>query len=763
MNMKIYEEDLKESIKNAEKRATNIYGTTVLEVEHVFLTILKEDFNVQTILNIAGVSYELLKERIELYCKNNVNIDEAPLKHSNSLKNTLKRAKEDKQGDKVDCIDFIITATKVKNNISDILKDEKITAKAIMDAEKQLENDIRESLYEDEIMFYENEELYYDGVVDRHTSNINDTNILNFAVNLSELARENKLNKSYGRNDVINQCLEALEKKQKRNVLLIGQPGVGKSNIVEGLAYKIPTKNIYSFDLNKIASGTKYRGDLELRMNAIIDFLKNEDVIGFFDEAHMLRNGVGSEDGLSLMNVLKPSMARNEVQLIFATTNEEHQRHLDKDRAFLRRCSLIEVNEPDKETSCMIMEKFAKTHNAKISKKDIEYIYGNAKRYISNRYMPDIGIEILDTCYAKAKMNTHSGHHLDIKERLMKLEEQKFDIVENSKYEKVFDVKKEEAHLKKLLSINKNRPINKISINEDIIKAVFAKNYKIHINEPLTYDNYQQDLNRLNTKIIGQSHQLSTILEKIVVNKHTELDKPCSFFLLGPTGVGKTKTVKEIAKKYYNNNLLRIDCSEYQEAFSISNLIGSPIGYVGNEQGGILTNHLIYNPHCVVLFDEIEKGHPSIYNLLLSMLDEGYIKDKKGNIAYAKNALIFFTSNVGYSDSVTPIGFDAKPVNNTKDISKQFKKEFLNRIDEIVYYNYLTKKDYKQFLEQLISRTRNTHKDIKIIFSKNFKEEIINTAFDKGYGIRYLEGTFKKNVLKKIIFSKMQSKKMVRV
>lgn len=761
--MKIYHDEMLESIKNAEKRAKNIYGTTVLEVEHIFLTILKEHFNIQTILNIAGISHELLKDRIELVCKDNVNINESPLKYSTALKNTLKRAKEDKQGELVDCIDFVIAATKIKSNITDLLKDEKVTAKTIINAEKQLEEDIRHSLYEDEFMFYEDEdELFYDGV-EKKESNVNDTNVSNFSTNLSELAKENKLNKSYGRSDIIDQCIESLQKKQKRNILLIGQPGVGKSNIVEGLAYKLTNKNIYSFDLNKIASGTKYRGDLELRMNAIIDFLKNENVIGFFDEAHMLRNGVGSEDGLSLMNVLKPAMARNEVQLIFATTTEEHQRILDKDKAFMRRCSIIDVNETDQATSCMIMEKFAKTHNAKISTQNLEYIYRNAKKYIPNRYMPDIGIEILDTCYAKAKMNTHGGYQLDIKEQLMALEQQKYEIVDKAEYDKVLKLKEEEKKLKKLLSINSKRPIKKVKIDQNIIDTVFRKNYKVKIHEPLSYETYQNDLAELNKKIIGQGDQLSIILEKIVTNRYTESEKPSSFFLLGPTGVGKTKTVKEIAKKYYNNNLLRIDCSEYQESFNISNLVGSPVGYVGNEQGGILTNHLINNPHSVVLFDEIEKAHPSIYNLLLSMLDEGHISDKKGNIAYAKNALIFFTSNVGYSNNPTPIGFDVKPVNNTKDISKQFKKEFLNRIDEIIYYNYLTKKDYEQFLEQMISKTRVKYKGIKIAFSKNFKEKIINTAFDKGYGIRYLENIFEKQVIKKIVFSKMQAKKMVKV
>jgi ATP-dependent Clp protease ATP-binding subunit ClpC len=608
------------------------------------------------------------------------------------------------------------------------------------------------------------DELFIDGFVgNEKTKNSTKTDIEKYAINLSRLAKNNKLPKSYGRNKEIDACLEILEKRQKRNIMLIGHPGVGKSNVVEGLAQKISDKTIYSFDPNKIVSGTKYRGDLEKRIEYIVDFLKKEDVIGFFDEAHMLKNGVGYEDGISLMNVLKPAMARNEVQLIFATTHSEHQRFLDQDKAFMRRCTTVQINETNQQTTELILNKFAQQHNLKIKKEDISYLYKNTKKYISNRYMPDVAIEVLDACYAKAKMSEHGKDILDVKEKLMAIEEKKYEIVDKAMYDKVLKIKKEEQELNKLLSVNKKRLIKKLKVNQDIINKVFEHNFNIHIKENISYDSYKNDLTVFNKKIIGQQTQITQILERYLISQYNEREKPTSFFLLGPTGVGKTKTVKEIAKHFYNNNLLRIDCSEYQSSHAIDNLIGSPTGYVGNEKGGVLTNHLINNPYSVVLFDEIEKAHPSMYNLLLSMLDEGFIKDKKGNTAYAKNALIFFTSNIGYSKSSTPIGFDAKPFDNTKDITKQFKKEFLNRLDEIVYYNYLSKNDYKKFLDVLIQKYRNKYKDIRINFSLSFKEDIINTASDQGYGIRYLENIFEKDVLKKIVFAKMKKQKTVKI
>ena len=602
-----------------------------------------------------------------------------------------------------------------------------------------------------------------------------------YGTNVTQLAIDKKLDPVIGREEEILRVVQILGRRRKNNPVLVGEPGVGKTAIVEGLASRIIEGNvpvtlqgkiIYTLELSTIVAGTKYRGQFEERMKAIVDeLIENPNVIIFIDELHTIMGAGGSTGSLDASNIIKPALSRGEIRCIGATTFDEFRESIESDGALDRRFQKVVIEPPSLEETVEILShlrhKYSDFHNVNYSDEIIDMIVKVADQYMMDRYFPDKAVDILDEV-GSYKHLTHIKIPKKIKNlesKLAEKEKEKKDAVKTQQYELAARMRDVCLNLKSKIEneykIWKTELSEvKMDITEDDILYVISKATGIPV-EKITDKEHKNLLGinkHLSSKVIGQDDAINKISMTIQRNRVgiRKRDRTMgNFIFLGPTGVGKTQLAKELSSYMFNSDddLIRVDMTEYMEPHSVSKLIGSPPGYVGHESGGFLTEQVKRKPHSVILFDEIEKAHPEVFNVLLQMLDDGYLTDSLGRSIDFRNCLVILTSNTGsrkVQDFGSGIGFGTKTVAEeqqaekdiiNKALKKKFAPEFLNRIDEVIVFNSLTKNVVMSILNKECKELAENLKEVgeyTLKINKAAKNIILDQGFDPKYGARPL-------------------------
>tara|TARA_B100000700_G_scaffold330997_1_gene460643 strand:+ start:3096 stop:5120 length:2025 start_codon:yes stop_codon:yes gene_type:complete len=603
----------------------------------------------------------------------------------------------------------------------------------------------------------------------------------NFSTDLTALARAGELDPVIGRKKEIKRIAQTLCRRKKNNPVLIGEPGCGKTAIVEGLSIMLSRgegprplldKRIVSLELTSLVAGTKYRGQFEERMKAVIDELKNnKDVIIFIDELHTVVGTGNSSGSLDAANIFKPALARGEVQCIGATTLNEYREKVEKDGALERRFQKVSIAPTSTEETLTILKqikhKYESHHKVNYSEEALESCVKFAERYINERQFPDKAIDILDEVGAKFQIEVKYPKSIEnLKTKIAKLKEEKMKVVKTQNYEKAADIRDSERKLvtdleKLKLKWEKDQDLKRTEITVDSIMEVVSDITKIPLSR-LDIGEKKELLNledKLRGVVIGQETAVSKISKAIKRNSVgiKDTNRPIgSFIFLGPTGVGKTYLAKQLSSHVFGSeeSLIRVDMSEFQEKHALSRLIGSPPGYVGYNEGGQLTEKVRNNPYSLILFDEVEKAHPDIFNLMLQILDDGYITDSSGRKINFKNTLIIMTSNIGVKkvqDWGEGIGFSTKAKEQHKEehmrslISKSlrntFNPEFLNRIDEVVIFESLKVVDLQKIVKIQLAelKIRLKEKDYDFSFGPTVIKHISEEGYDEKYGARPLQ------------------------
>ena len=601
--------------------------------------------------------------------------------------------------------------------------------------------------------------------------------ISDLGVDFTQRARENKIDPVIGRKNEIERIIEILCRKTKNNPVLIGEPGVGKSAVVEGLAREIVAGNvpellknkiIFSLDIGSLMAGTKYRGELEQRLKTAIDaIIKRGDIIVFIDELHTLAQAGGKEGEVTPADMLKPYLARGELQTIGATTTDEYRKFIETDKALERRFQPITVDPPTVEQTIEILKgirpNYEAFHKIKISDEAITAAAQLSDRYISDRFLPDKAIDLIDEAASRAKVN---GNKLppeikEMEEKLVEYQKQidelvhrKEDYINADKIKKLRDNLADEIAKKKAeWQAHGGGAIGAEEIAEVVSKWTKIPVTRLSETETERLNNLEKILHE---RVIGQDSAVSSVA-KAIRRARAGLKDPKrpigSFLFLGPTGVGKTELTKALAAAMFDdeNNIIRLDMSEYMESHSVSKLIGSPPGYVGFDEGGQLTEQVRRKPYSVVLFDEIEKAHPDVYNILLQVLDEGRLTDSQGRTVDFKNTIIIMTSNVGVSELKTrrAIGFNDDKENHEQEdeerilsdaLKRHFRPEFLNRIDVICYFKHLTEDNIKAIADLMMKKVTKKLDDrnIKLQYTPAIINYVIKNGYDPEYGARPL-------------------------
>ena len=603
-----------------------------------------------------------------------------------------------------------------------------------------------------------------------------------YSRDLTDLAREGRLDPVIGRDNETNRVMQILSRRTKNNPVLIGEPGVGKTAVVEGLAERIVSKEVpdtlldkrlVTLDLPAMIAGSKYRGEFEERIKKVINEVLNAgNVLLFLDELHTIIGAGGAEGAVDASNILKPLLARGELQLIGATTVDEYRKHIEKDSALERRFQPIMVEEPSLEDATKILlglkHKYEEHHAVSITDRAIESAVKLSKRYISDRFLPDKAIDLVDEAASKTRISNYMEPEKikEIKAEIDKMEKEKEDAVGAEEFERAGEIKEKQERLKekqdkireKWIEDKKNR---KLVVDEDEIADVVALWTKIPVKK--ITENDSQRLNNLekvlHERVVGQDEAVSAVARAIRRGRVGLKDpkRPIgSFLFLGPTGVGKTELSKALAYSIFGseNALIRVDMSEYMEKHSVSRMVGSPPGYVGYEEGGQLSEKVRRNPYSVILFDEIEKAHPDVFNILLQVLDDGHITDSSGRMIDFKNTVIILTSNAGAQRIIEPkqLGFasnsdDKKDYSDMKnsvmeEVKQMFKPEFLNRIDDTIVFHQLTKEDLKEILDILLKEINSRldeQMQMNLRLTDKAKEFLIDKGYDKKYGARPLK------------------------
>ncbi len=622
----------------------------------------------------------------------------------------------------------------------------------------------------------------------RHSVTGSSTSALDaFSRDLTDLALRDELDPIIGREEEIERVSQILARRKKNNPVLIGEPGVGKSAIAEGLALRIIqrkvsknllNKRVVSLDMGSIVAGTKYRGQFEERMKAIIDELgKNKDIIIFIDELHTIVGAGGSSGSLDASNMFKPALARGEIQCVGATTLDEYRTNIEKDGALERRFQKIIIDPPTAEETLSILknvrEKYEEHHNVEYTDDALLNCVKLTERYITDRNFPDKALDALDEAGSRAQLV-----QVKVPDSLLKLEENLETVVKDKKgsvakqdYEAAAKFRDLERKIKLNIELETKAWEKKLKERRKIVDGekvaqVVSMMTGIPLNK-VSQDETQkltQMSKELKGRVIGQDEAVEKISKAILRNiiGLKDPNRPIgSFIFLGPTGVGKTELAKELSKQVFGDtdSLIRIDMSEYSEKFNSTKLIGAPPGYVGHEDGGQLTEKVRRKPYSVVLFDEIEKAHPDIFNSLLQILDEGFITDSLGRKVSFKNTLIILTSNIGQrktSEFGAGVGFTTQPsdVNKEsarivkKELQKTFSPEFINRIDEIIYFNHLSEENLLSIIDVELAKMYPRFSEIgyKITVTKDLKKKIAEVGYDPKYGARPLKRVLQKYI-----------------
>ena len=628
---------------------------------------------------------------------------------------------------------------------------------------------------------------------EKKNGSYNQTPTLNqFGEDLTRKAKEGKLDPIIGRKEEIERVIQILSRRTKNNPCLIGEPGVGKTAVVEGLAQKIVSgdipeilkdKRVVTVDISGMVAGSKYRGDFEERIKKALNEVKKVgDVILFIDEVHTIVGAGAAEGAIDAANILKPLLARGEIQLVGATTINEYRKFIEKDTALERRFSPVTVNEPSEKDTIKILQgirdKYEAHHNVKISDEAIEAAVKMSIRYINDRFLPDKAIDLIDEAASKARLKayTEPDNLKILEEQIEEVEKDKEEAVRTQKFEKAASLRDKQRELKEKYEKEQNKWKNKntksvTNIGEENIAEVISNwtgipAKKITEDENKKLKNLEKSLHE---RVIGQEEAVEAVAKAIRRGRVGLKDpkRPIgSFLFLGPTGVGKTELSKALAESLFGDeeSMIRVDMSEYMEPHSISKLIGSPPGYVGFDEGGQLTEKIRRKPYSVVLFDEIEKAHPDVMNMLLQILEDGRLTDSQGRTVNFKNTVIIMTSNIGARliTEKKSLGFSKQEQNNENDkkeyenikkevmeaLKKELRPEFINRIDEIIVFHKLTDKEISQIIDIMLKEVieRLKVQKIQIEIEPEVKELIAKKGVDKAFGARPLRRTIQ-NIL----------------
>ena len=726
-------------------------------VEHLLLALMKTGSLATKALEEAGANYELLRSIVI----NNIGKGSAvrPAKeYSNKVRQIFDRARL-----------FAQKRKKVSASEEDVLL-------AILNDDDSFTNlmfmlsGLDKKIIRDNLIRLQKQEK------SSNTSNNLSENLKKFAKNLNEMAEAGKIDPVIGREDEVERVIQILLRRTKNNPILIGDPGVGKTAIIEGLAQRIvggkvpfvmKEKTIVSLDLASMIAGTKYRGDFEDRLKKLFGELEQrEDVVLFIDEFHMVLGAGASEGSMDAANILKPILAKGDIQIIGATTIDEYRKHVEKDQALTRRMQPVHVEEPNKDDTIKIIEglkdKYEDHHKVEITDEAIKAAVDLSQRYIQDRFLPDKAIDVIDEACSKERIKNYKENKNQVskKEILDKLIEEKNMAINEQNFEKAASLRDQINETREKLEKEKEENKTDLKISFDEVAKIVSSWSKVPITK-LTEDEKQKYMDLdidLKKEVIGQDKAIDKISHAIKRARVGLKDpkKPIgSFIFVGPTGVGKTYLAKSLAKNLFGDmdNLIRMDMSEYMEKFAVSRLVGSPPGYVGYEEGGQLTEAVRKNPYSVILFDEIEKAHPDIFNLLLQILDDGRLTDGQGRTVDFKNTIIIMTSNVGVSslNQNPKIGFGTGDVEKeiddsnkeiiNKAIKNAFAPEFLNRLDDIIMFNSLDKNAIKEITKILLDETKERLKNlgIEINYNKRVVDLLSKGGFSKEYGARPLE------------------------
>ncbi len=631
----------------------------------------------------------------------------------------------------------------------------------------------------------ENQQSGIDGMLNKNGQSKGGNNALSkFGRDLTAAAKNGEIDPVIGREEEIQRVIQILSRRTKNNPVLIGEPGVGKTAVAEGLALRIvkgeipeilKNKKIVSLDLTGMIAGTKYRGDFEERIKAAIDEVKkSKDIILFIDELHTIVGAGSAEGSADAANILKPSLARGDFQVIGATTMEEYRKYIEKDAALERRFQPVTVGEPSQEEAVEILkglrDRYEAHHKVKITDEAIESAVTLSSRYIADRYLPDKAIDLIDEAASRVRLSslTYPQEIKELEDKIKKLENEKASAVNEQDFEnaaKIRDKQKEaSAKLEEMKKSwkDKNANVSGEVKGEDIAEIV-SQWTGVPVFQ-LTEEESQRLLKMediLHKRVVGQNEAV-TAVAKAIRRGRVGLKDPKrpvgSFIFLGPTGVGKTELCKALAEAMFGdeNAMLRLDMSEYMEKHTVSRLVGSPPGYVGYDEGGQLTEKVRRKPYSVVLFDEIEKAHPDVFNILLQILEDGRLTDSQGRTVDFKNTVIIMTSNVGarlITDQQNGLGFAFDNPENKKEktneeireavigeLKKLFRPEFLNRVDDIIVFNKLTQEEIKEIAGKLLENLKARLKavDIDAEFTDQAVTEISNEGYDDTYGARPL-------------------------
>ena len=609
-----------------------------------------------------------------------------------------------------------------------------------------------------------------------------------YSMDLTLMAREGRLDPVIGREQEIQRVVQILSRRTKNNPCLIGEPGVGKTAVVEGLAARIAEgavpdtirdKRLMTLDLSGMVAGSKYRGEFEERIKRLISEVKNDgQVLLFIDEIHTIIGAGGAEGALDASNILKPSLARGEIQVIGATTIEEYRKYIEKDAALERRFQPVMTNEPSEAESIEILRglrpAYEKHHRVSISDEAIDTAVKMSMRYINDRFLPDKAIDLIDEASAKVKLASMSltGELQTLTKQMSELEEEKEKAIISGDMARASEIGKDQKLLAaEIASTQRNverRNKKRVVVQERDIADVVSSWTKIPVKQ--LEEKESERLMRLETtlhrRVVGQDEAV-TAVSKAIRRGRVGLKDPKrpigSFLFLGPTGVGKTELSKALAEAMFGSesNIIRMDMSEYMEKHSVSKLIGSPPGYVGYDEGGQLSEKVRRNPYSILLFDEIEKAHPDVFNILLQVLDDGHITDSQGRRVDFKNTVIIMTSNAGASSIVTPkkLGFlsdNDEKADYTRmkasvmdEVKRIFKPEFLNRIDDIIVFHSLTQEHIRKIVGIMmneISKRAAEQMGINIHASEGVLRMLSETGFDPVYGARPLRRAIQNKV-----------------
>lgn len=759
------------AIKAAENFGHNYVGT-----EHILVGLLKEGTGVGAlILNEKGVTLDKIENLIE----ENIGVGNPTRLSPNDFTPRAKRIIE---------ISFQIARGMLNSFVGTehiliaLLRESDSSAVKFLNAlnfdEESLLEDVGASLGKAESQFRNNSPKNKKGKSSTPTLD-------EFGKDLTELAGQGKIDPVIGRDKEIERVIQILSRRTKNNPCLIGEPGVGKTAIAEGLALKIVKdevpellagKKIVSLDLTSMVAGTKYRGDFEERIKKAMDEVRNAgNVILFIDEVHTIMGAGAAEGAVDAANILKPSLARGEIQVIGATTIDEYRKNIEKDAALERRFQSVLVGEPTEEEAVEILkglrDRYEAHHKVKITDEAIENAVKMSARYIADRYLPDKAIDLIDEAASRVRLKAFTAppNLKEMELEIKRLKDEKTSAVRSQDYENAAKIRDKENELQTLLDEEKEKWKNSSShdvkqVEVEDIANIVSQWSGIPVTQ-LTKEESERLLNMeqiLHERIVGQDKAVSSVARAIrrgrvgLKNPNRPLG---SFIFLGPTGVGKTELCKTLAETMFGNEdaIVKLDMSEYMEKHTVSKLIGSPPGYVGFDEGGQLTEKIRRKPYSVVLFDEIEKAHPDVFNMLLQILEDGVLTDSQGRKVSFKNSIIIMTSNVGASkivDKKASLGFGENDENNDieslvmGDLKKTFKPEFLNRIDEIIVFNQLEQKDIEEIAKRMLSSLskRVADLEIELDFTPEAVTAIAEAGFDKVYGARPLRRAIQQKI-----------------